>query len=114
MVQKPLPDPHLYLQSLAPMPLVSVAIQKGDVPISCKLEFLNPSRSIKDRIARYILEKAWRQGKVTQGSWVVEASSGSTSIALALVAAQIVTVFPDGMEKYFSTDLFDPFRKNDP
>ncbi len=100
MIQKPLPDHHLYIHSLPPTPLVSVAIRKGDAPVWCKLEFLNPSRSIKDRIARYILEKAWRQGKVSLGSWVVEASSGSTSIALALVAAQMrlkfLAVIPEG------------------
>jgi cysteine synthase A len=50
---------------------------------------LNPSGSTKDRIARHILEKAWRQGKLGPGDLVVEASSGSTSIALALNCAQM-------------------------
>ena len=36
-------------------------------PIWCKLEFLNPSGSTKDRIARYMLEKAWRQGELLPG-----------------------------------------------
>ncbi len=34
----------------------------------CKLEFLNPSGSTKDRIARYMLEKAWRQGTLCPGN----------------------------------------------
>jgi cysteine synthase A len=67
----------------------------------CKLEFLNPSGSTKDRIARFILEKAYRQGRVRCGHLVVEASSGSTSIALALACAQLglkfLAVMPDGV-----------------
>jgi cysteine synthase A len=62
---------------------------------------MNPSGSTKDRIARYILEKAWRQGKIREGSCVVEASSGSTSIALALACAQLglrfIAVMPEGV-----------------
>lgn len=105
-----------YLQRMAPTPLVPVQLEPGQPRIWCKLEFLNPSGSTKDRIARYMLEKAWRQGRVHAGSWVTEASSGSTSLALALACAQlprdacIVTVFPDRMERYFSTELFEQFR----
>jgi len=69
--------------------------------IWCKLEFLNPSGSTKDRIARYILEKAWRSGKLQKGARVVEASSGSTSIAFALASAQMglrfTAVMPEGV-----------------
>jgi cysteine synthase A len=67
----------------------------------CKLEFLNPSGSTKDRIARFILEKAWRQGRLKRGDLVVEASSGSTSIALALACAQMsvrfLAIMPEGV-----------------
>ncbi len=70
-------------------------------PVWCKLEFLNPSGSTKDRIARFILEKAWRLGRVKTGDRVVEASSGSTSIALALACAQMglkfLAVMPEGV-----------------
>lgn len=70
-------------------------------PIWCKLEFLNPSGSTKDRIARFILEKAWRQGRLKNNDRVVEASSGSTSIALALACAQMglrfLAVLPEGV-----------------
>ncbi|MBL8223358.1 MAG: pyridoxal-phosphate dependent enzyme, partial [Bryobacterales bacterium] len=65
------------------------------------LEFLNPSGSTKDRIARFILEKAWRQGRISSQSTVVEASSGSTSIAMALACAQLgirfIAVMPEGV-----------------
>lgn len=61
----------------------------GGPEIWCKLEFMNPSGSTKDRIARHILEKGWRSGKLREGSTVVEASSGSTSIAFALACSQM-------------------------
>jgi cysteine synthase len=83
------PSRNFYINSLAPTPLVSVQLDPGDPPIWCKLEFLNPSGSTKDRIARYILEKAWREGRLRPGDVVIEASSGSTSIAMALASAQL-------------------------
>jgi cysteine synthase A len=95
-----LPEGHAYLHRLAPTPLVSVACDGGPA-IWCKLEFLNPSGSTKDRIARYIMEKAWREGRISAGSAVVEASSGSTSIAMALACAQLgmrfIAVMPEGV-----------------
>jgi cysteine synthase A len=67
------------------------------------LEFLNPSGSTKDRIANYILSKAMRRGEVRPGGTVVEASSGSTGIALALAATQLglrfVAVMPEGVSR---------------
>lgn len=90
-----------YLHSLAPTPLAPVQLRPEDPVVWCKLEFLNPSGSSKDRIARYILEKAWREGRVSAGDMVVEASSGSTSIAMALACAQLglrfVAVMPEGV-----------------
>ena len=78
-----------YLHRIAPTPLVPVQLDEELPPIWCKLEFLNPSGSTKDRIARHILEKARRRGILSPGGTVVEASSGSTSIALALACAQM-------------------------
>jgi cysteine synthase A len=90
-----------YLHSLAPTPLAPVQLAADDPVIWCKLEFLNPSGSTKDRIARYILEKAWREGRVAAGDTVIEASSGSTSIAMALACAQLglrfIAVMPEGV-----------------
>jgi cysteine synthase A len=95
-----LPCEHRYAHRCGPTPLVSVTLEGGPA-IWCKLEFMNPSGSTKDRIARYILEKAWRQGRLCAGDTVVEASSGSTSIALALACAQMglrfVAVMPEGV-----------------
>ena len=97
------PTPHLprCSSSRITTPLVSVSVP-GRVPsVWCKLEYLNPSGSTKDRIARYILTKAIRQGEIASSGVVVEASSGSTSIAMALACAQLglrfVAVMPEGV-----------------
>lgn len=96
-----LPTLGRYAPLLGPTPLVPIADGAGAPVVWCKLEFLNPSGSTKDRIARHILEKAWRCGQVGPGSRVVEASSGSTSIALALHCAQLglrfSAVMPEGV-----------------
>src|SRR5271165_762682 len=90
-----------YASSLSAIPLVPVQLEAGAPVIWCKLEFLNPSGSTKDRIARYILQKALREGRLRRGMTVIEASSGSTSIAMALACAQLglrfVAVMPDGV-----------------
>jgi cysteine synthase A len=95
-----LPATNYYLQMLSPTPLVPVRLEDGP-EIWCKLDFLNPSGSTKDRIARFIVEKAWRERRIGPETMVVEASSGSTSIALALVCAQMglrfVAVMPEGV-----------------
>jgi cysteine synthase A len=96
-----LPSEGRFLQQIGPTPLVPVRLEADAPLVWCKLEFLNPSGSTKDRIARYMLEKAWRQGTLCAGGSVVEASSGSTSIALALACAQMqlrfVAVMPEGV-----------------
>jgi len=96
-----LPCENRYLQAVAPTPLVPVQLEAQGPSIWCKLEFLNPSGSTKDRIARYMVEKAWRTGQLKTGGRVVEASSGSTSIALALTCAQMglhfTAVMPEGV-----------------
>jgi len=74
--------------------------------IWAKCEYLNPSGSLKDRIARYIIEKAEKTGKLSTGDTIVEATSGNTGTALALVAAlkgyKIIIFIPKGLteERY--------------
>src|SRR5207253_5037353 len=96
-----LPGPHCYLNRVPATPLVPVRLDGADAPVWCKLEFLNPSGSTKDRIARHILVKACGRGEVRPGTTVIEASSGSTSIALALACAQMglkfIAVMPEGV-----------------
>jgi cysteine synthase A len=69
--------------------------------IYCKLEYLNPSGSIKARIAKYMVEKAEREGLLSEGDTIVEATSGNTGNALAMVAAvkgyRMLVVMPEGM-----------------
>ncbi|AGM40662.1 cysteine synthase [Spiribacter salinus M19-40] len=69
--------------------------------IYCKFEFLNPSGSIKARIAHYIISRAEREGLLNPGDTIVEASSGNTGNALAMVAAvkgyRMQVVMPNGM-----------------
>jgi len=99
--RRALPPDGRFLAQLGPTPLVPVRLEPDGAAIWCKLEFLNPSGSTKDRIARYMLEKAWRQGTLCPGDTVAEASSGSTSIALALACAQMglrfIAVMPEGV-----------------
>ncbi len=96
-----IPACQFYYRHNSPTPLAPVQLAPEGPVVWCKLEFLNPSGSTKDRIARYILEKAWRQGRLREGDTVVEASSGSTSIAFALACAQMglrfLAVMPEGV-----------------
>ena len=69
--------------------------------IFAKLEFLNPSGSIKARIALYMIEKAEQQGLLKPGDTIVEATSGNTGNALSMVAAvkgyRMLVVMPEGL-----------------
>jgi cysteine synthase len=59
---------------------------KPGVRIFAKLEHLNPSGSLKDRIVKYIIEKAVASGELTPDMTIVEASSGNTGIAMGMIA----------------------------
>jgi cysteine synthase A len=69
--------------------------------IFVKLEYLNPSGSIKARMARYIIERAQREGLLQPGDTIVEASSGNTGNAMSMVAAvlgyKMLVVMPEGL-----------------
>jgi len=81
----------------------------GDTPllrldgIWVKLEYLNPSGSIKARIARYIIERAEQEGLLRPGDTIVEASSGNTGNAMSMVAAakgyKMLVLMPNGMSR---------------
>ncbi|KKQ80652.1 MAG: Cysteine synthase [Parcubacteria group bacterium GW2011_GWC2_38_7] len=79
-----------YLDAIGNTPLVKLEkITKGlKANIYVKLDFLNPGGSIKDRIARYMVEKAEREGKLKPGDTIIENSSGNTALGLAIVALQ--------------------------
>jgi cysteine synthase A len=66
-----------------------------------KLEYLNPSGSIKARLAKYMIERAEHEGLLGPGDTIVEASSGNTGNAMSMVAAvkgyRMLVVMPNGM-----------------
>jgi cystathionine beta-synthase len=71
-------------------PMVRLNHVASDIPgeVYAKLEFLNPMGSSKDRIARYMIEKAEKEGKIKKGDLIIENSSGNTALGLALIAIQ--------------------------
>jgi len=56
--------------------------------IYAKLEFMNPMGSVKDRAAKYMIEKAEKDGRIKKGQLIIENSSGNTALGLALIAIQ--------------------------
>lgn len=84
--------PLVELQSFSPRP---------GVEIYAKLEGANPSGSIKDRVAKKMIEEAEASGKLKPGSVLLEPTSGNTGIALAMIARikgyQFVAVMPDNV-----------------
>jgi len=83
------------LEAIGSTPLIQVD------DIFVKLEYLNPSGSIKARMARYIIERAEREGLLHPGDTIVEASSGNTGNAMSMVAAvlgyKMLVVMPEGL-----------------
>jgi cysteine synthase A len=79
----------------------------GDTPLLeieglyCKLEYMNPSGSVKARIAKYMVERAEAEGLLHPGDTIVEATSGNTGNALSMVAAvkgyKMLVVMPEGL-----------------
>jgi cystathionine beta-synthase len=55
--------------------------------IFAKLEYMNPMGSVKDRIAKYMIEKAEKEGRIKPGDTIVDNSSGNTALGLAMVCA---------------------------
>jgi cysteine synthase len=84
-------------------PLVRLERLTAELPAAvwAKCEFLNPGGSVKDRIARAIVEDAEARGQLRPGATLIEATAGNTGVGLALVAAlrcyRLVCVLPEKM-----------------
>lgn len=75
------------IECIGGTPLVRLRrLFSGSPQVFAKLELLNPGGSVKDRPARYIIERGLRDGTIAPGATVVESSSGNFGIALAMAA----------------------------
>lgn len=83
-------------------PLVSLRATMG-LPIYAKAEFLNPGGSIKDRVAKNMVEQAEKKGILKQGMTIVEPTSGNTGIGLSFVGVRkgyrVIIVMPENMSE---------------
>lgn len=92
-------------QLIGKTPLLELAhIEKAydlKAKVIAKLEYLNPAGSVKDRVAKEMLDEAERTGRLKPGSVIIEPTSGNTGIGLAAVAAargyRIIIVMPETM-----------------
>jgi len=90
------------LDAVGKTPLIRLSrISTGN--IFAKAEFLNPGGSIKDRVAKYILDIAEEEGTLRSGMTIIEATSGNTGIGLCLIGRQkgyeVVCVMPENMSE---------------
>src|SRR5689334_8007329 len=91
-------------QLIGNTPLVRInRIITSDATVAAKLEFYNPASSVKDRIGVSIVNAAEASGQLEPGGTIVEATSGNTGIALAMVGAargyKVVLTVPETMSK---------------
>jgi cysteine synthase len=77
------------LECIGNTPIVQLrkVVPSGSARILAKLEWANPTGSMKDRVAKAIIESAEKKGQIKPGSTVVEYTAGTTGISLALVCA---------------------------
>ena len=85
------------LKTIGNTPLIKIG------KIWAKLETVNPSGSIKDRMAYYMVQKAEKRGKLKEGFYIIEATSGNTGISFAMISAlkgyKFIAVMPKNISK---------------
>src|SRR5690348_625639 len=91
-------------QLIGNTPLVRInRLIDSEATVAAKLEFYNPASSVKDRIGVSIIDAAEASGQLKPGGTIVEATSGNTGIALAMVGAargyNVVLTMPETMSK---------------
>lgn len=93
------------LESVGKTPLIKLNSISQEIlsTIYCKVEYLNPGGSTKDRIALAMIEAAEKEGKLQPGGTIIEATAGNTGVGLALIAAikkyRCIFVMPDKMSQ---------------
>ena len=93
------------LDTIGDTPVVRLhRVVPDDVEIYAKVEAFNPAGSVKDRLAFAIIDDAERRGTIKPGQTIVEATSGNTGIALAMVAAAKGYPFVATMADSFSVE----------
>jgi len=90
------------LDAIGNVPLIQLKrMSSGNVFV--KAEHLNPGGSIKDRVAKHIIEMAEKEGKLKPGMTIIEATSGNTGIGLTLVGVQkgyqVICIMPENMSE---------------
>ena len=90
------------LEAVGNVPLIRLKkLSSGNV--FAKAEFLNPGGSIKDRVAKHIIESAQRDGTLRPGMTIIEATSGNTGIGLSFGGSadgyQVICVMPENVSE---------------
>ena len=97
----PIHDDVTQLVGNTPLVRLNKVMDGAEATVAAKLEFYNPASSVKDRIGVAIVDAAERSGELKPGGTIIEATSGNTGIALAMVGAargyKVVLTMPSSM-----------------
>ncbi|MCB7128604.1 MAG: PLP-dependent cysteine synthase family protein, partial [Candidatus Brocadiales bacterium] len=84
-----------------PMVRLCKVVETGSAEVVAKLEGVNPTGSVKDRVCLGIVQAAEREGKLKKGSTIIEPTGGNTGISLAMIAAvrgyKLILVMPENV-----------------
>jgi cystathionine beta-synthase len=82
-------EDFLDLVGHTPMVRLRTGIPEGGARAYVKLEWLNPTGSVKDRMVRYVLQKALTEGRLKPGDTIVDNTSGNTGVSMGMVACRL-------------------------